>query len=168
MILAARVAEGMKQAFERTVKFPVMAASVDWSVAPVALPPAQHLDANLLREKLSEWNPKQYWGSPDELAWLLRCRSGHRIELACLQVGEVRILHMPGELFVEYQLAAKAMRPDLKVAMAAYGDYGPGYIGTEIGYSQGGYETSQRASNVDPSCEAVLMSGLKELLEVQE
>jgi hypothetical protein len=32
---------------------------------------------------------------------------------------------MPGELFVEYQLAAKAMRPDLFVTMAAYGDYGP-------------------------------------------
>ena len=69
---------------------------------------------------------------------------------------------------IEYQLAAKAMRPDLKVAMAAYGDYGPGYIGTEIGYSQGGYETSQRASNVDKSCEQVLMSGVKKLLEVQE
>ena len=40
-------------------------------------------------------------------------------------VGTVRMLHTPGELFVEYQLAAKAMRPDLHVAMAAYGDYGP-------------------------------------------
>jgi hypothetical protein len=168
MLLAARVAEGMERAFESTETFPVTAADVDWSVAPVALPPGKHLDAEDLREKLSEWNPKQYWGSPDELAWLLRCRSGHRIDLSCLKIGEVRVVHMPGELFVEYQLAAKAMRPDLKVAMAAYGDYGPGYIGTEIGYSQGGYETSQRASNVDKSCEGVLMGGLKELLEVRE
>jgi hypothetical protein len=52
--------------------------------------------------------------------------------------------------------------------MAAYGDYGPGYIGTEIAYSQGGYETSERASNVDKSCEQVLMSGVKRLLEVQD
>ena len=84
------------------------------------------------------------------------------IWLAC-KIGDVRVIHMPGELFVEYQLAAKAMRPDLKVAMAAYGDYGPGYIGTEIGYSQGGYETSQRASNVDKSCEQVLMNGIGKL-----
>ncbi len=75
---------------------------------------------------------------------------------------------MPGELFVEYQLAAKAMRPELQIAMAAYGDYGPGYIGTEIGYSQGGYETSQRASNVDKSCEQILLNGIRELLEVKE
>ena len=57
---------------------------------------------------------------------------------------------MPGELFVEYQLAAQKFRPDLFVAMAAYGDYAPGYIGTEIAYPQGGYETGPRASLVAP------------------
>ncbi len=168
LILAQRVADGMKRAFESAEKFPVTAEDIGWSVAPVALPPGEHLDRDKLREALVEWNPKDYWGSPDELAWLLRCQNGHKIDLVALKVGDVRIIHMPGELFVEYQLAAKALRPDLKVAMAAYGDYGPGYIGTEIGYSQGGYETSQRASKVDKSCEAVLMSGVKELLEVKE
>ena len=44
---------------------------------------------------------------------------------------------MPGELFVEYQLAAKAERKDLFVAMAAYGDYGPYYIGTAVAYTEG-------------------------------
>ena len=29
------------------------------------------------------------------------------------------------------------------VAMAAYGDYAPWYIGTAIAYEQGGYETSR-------------------------
>jgi hypothetical protein len=67
-------------------------------------------------------------------------------------------------LFVEYQLAAKAMRPDLKVMMAAYGDYAPGYIGTAVGYEEGGYETSLRASHVAPEVEDVLMTGMKKLL----
>jgi len=168
MILARRVADGMRQAFETAEKVPVTSTDVGWSVAPVALPPAKHLDREKLRSNLKKWNLKEYWGSPDELAWLLRCENGHKIELSCLKIGDIRILHMPGELFVEYQLAAKAMRPDLKVAMAAYGDYGPGYIGTEIGYSQGGYETSQRASNVDKGCEKVLMDGMKQLLEVSD
>ena len=74
------------------------------------------------------------------------------------------MLHLPGELFVEYQLAAQKMRPDLFVAMAAYGDYGPGYIGTEIAYSQGGYETSPRASLVAPGVEKVLMDTIGRLL----
>jgi hypothetical protein len=168
MILAGRVADGMKRAYEATKKFPLRPDNIDWSVAPVALPPAKHLDLEQLRENLSNWNSKDYWGSPEQLAWLLRCRSGHKIDLSCLSVGDVRIVHMPGELFVEYQLAAKTLRPDLQVAMAAYGDYGPGYIGTEIGYSQGGYETSDRASKVDETCEQVLMDGVKKLLGVEE
>ena len=62
----------------------------------------------------------------------------------CVPASEhARVLHMPGELLIEYQLAAQQLRPDLFVAMAAYGDYAPGYIATEIAYSQGGYETSR-------------------------
>ena len=74
---------------------------------------------------------------------------------------------MPGELFVEYQFAAQKLRPDLFVAMAAYGEYAPGYIGTEIAYSQGGYETSPGASKVAPAVEQVLMNAIRRLLEAR-
>ena len=60
--------------------------------------------------------------------------------------------------------AAQQLQPDLFVAMAAYGDYAPGYIGTEIAYTQGGYETSNRASRVAPAVEGVLMKAVKKLL----
>ena len=85
------------------------------------------------------------------------------IDIGCLSVGRARILHMPGELFVEYQLAAKAERKDLFVAMAAYGDYGPGYICTDIAYKEGGYEAGP-ASGVAPGSEKVLMTAIKKLL----
>ena len=49
--------------------------------------------------------------------------------------------------------------------MAAYGDYGTAYIGTEISYSEGGYETSERATNVGPESEAVLTSIMRRLLD---
>ena len=166
--LALRVAAGMKSALESSAKESVDADDLDWSVVPVALPPAKHIDGPRIHENLKNYNQQGYADSPEALAWLMRCQAGHQIDLACLKIGDIRVLHMPGELFVEYQLAAKSMRPDLKVAMAAYGDYGPGYIGTEISYSQGGYETSQRASKVDKSCERVLMDGMKVLLEVGE
>ena len=165
MILAGRVADAMKRAFESAERFELTPELVNWRVESVALPPALHLDEIKLREKLMAWDGKAYWGGPVALAFLLRCQSGHEIDLGCLSVGDVRVLHMPGELFVEYQLAAKEMRPDLKVTMAAYGDYGPGYIGTEIAYGQGGYETSERASKVAKECEVVLMSGMRNLLE---
>ena len=86
------------------------------------------------------------------------------MELSCLRLGKSRVLHMPGELFVEYQLAAKQMRPGRFIAMAAYGDYGPGYIGTATAYEQGGYETGPRASSVAPGVEDVLLEGMRGLL----
>jgi hypothetical protein len=139
---------------------------VKWSVVPVQLPPAKHLDEKELEAGMLKWDGKAYWGSPDKLAWLQRCKAGIGIDVGCLQLGDIRVLHLPGELFVEYQLAAKAMRPDLKVAMAAYGDYGPAYIGTAEAYGQGGYETSRDASNVGPEAEAMLIDAIKTLLEV--
>lgn len=165
LILARRLAVGMQQAFESSTRVPVTGADIGWSTVPVALPPAPHLERESLRAGLKTWKPGEYWGSPDKLAWLLRCQEGRTIDLSCLKIGTIRILHMPGELFVEYQLAAKAMQPDLKVAMAAYGDYGPGYIGTRQAYTQGGYETSQAASNVAPDVEQVLMEGIRQLLQ---
>lgn len=65
---------------------------------------------------------------------------------------------------MEYQLAAKAMRPDLHVMMAAYGDYAPGYIGTAAAYPEGGYETGLNASNVAPGVEPVLTGAMRQLL----
>ena len=100
----------------------------------------------------------------NDLVWLRRCQAGDTIDVACLRLGKARVLHLPGELFVEYQLAAQKLRPDLFVAMAAYGDYGPGYIGTEVAYPQGGYETGPRASLVAPKVEGVLMEVIERLL----
>ena len=98
-----------------------------------------------------------------DIVFARQAKAQHKTALSCLKVGPAYIVHMPGELFVEYQLAAAAMRPDDFVCMAAYGDYGAGYIGTEVAYSEGGYEPT--ASRVAPAVEAVLMSGLKELLQ---
>lgn len=159
VVLAGRLAEGMSRAWETTKKFTVTPGDIEWNVESVALPPAAHLDESALRQSLA--NGADF---ADQLAWLLRCRSGHRIELGLLAIGDVAVLHMPGELFVEYQLAAKQLRPDRHVAMAAYGDYGPGYIGTARAYKEGGYETSPRASNVAPEVEEILMQGIRKLL----
>ena len=166
--LALRLADGMSRAWGATQKFPVHATDVSWGVEPVALPPGKHLDETKLRADLAKVSVPSISGSAaDKLAWLTRCQSGHQIELTMLGIGNARVLHLPGELFVEYQLAARKMRPDLHVMMAAYGDYGPGYIGTARAYTEGGYETSPGASDVAPEVEAVLLNGMKKLLEAK-
>lgn len=165
VVLASRLADGMRQAFDQTTKVEASTAPLSWHVVSAALPPAKHLDETALTAAIAA-NPNSAEArlAGDKLAWLKRCQAGHQIEVSMLSLGALRILHLPGELFVEYQLAAKAERPDLHVAMAAYGDYGPGYIGTEIAYSQGGYEASDRASDVAPEVEAVLMKAIRQLL----
>jgi hypothetical protein len=164
-VLAQRVADGMKRAWEATEKFSLTANDVGWQIEPVAVPPATFLNEKELETLVRTPNGDAVNGASATLAWLRRCESGHKIELSCLRLGKARVLHMPGELFVEYQLAAKKMRPDLFVAMAAYGDYGPGYIGTTIGYDQGGYETSHPASHTAPNVEQVLTDGMRKLLQ---
>ncbi len=54
-----------------------------------------------------------------------RVKKGKTIGVSSLGIGRARMVHLPGECFIEYQLAAKAARPDLFVAVAAYGDYAP-------------------------------------------
>ncbi len=163
-VLAQRLAEAMKRAWEATEKFPLALNDVGWEIVPVALPPAGHLKESELEAALRGSDKDLQSSAAARLAWLQRCRAGHRTELSCLRLGRARVVHMPGELFVEYQLAAKQMRPDLFIAMAAYGDYGSGYIGTALAYEQGGYEAGPRASNVAPDVEAVLLDGLRRLL----
>jgi hypothetical protein len=165
LVLAERLADGMRRAWESTRREPLSPDSVAWTVEPVVLPPAKHLSIPEFEAQVQAKDPTLATkGGASRLAWLRRAGGGHTIDVACLTLGHARILHMPGELFVEYQLAAKAQRPDLFVCMAAYGDYGPWYIGTAAAYEQGGYETSPGASNVAPEAEAVLMAAIRKLL----
>jgi len=165
-ILAERLADGMRRAWESTKRERLTPEMVGWAVESVALPVAADLDGAKLEAQLKGRDPRFFLiGGPSRLAWLRRSLAGRRIDITCLRLGRARILHMPGELFVEYQLAAKAERPDLFVAMAAYGDYGPWYIGTAKAYAEGGYETTPPASNVSPAAEPVLLGAIHRLLQ---
>lgn len=169
-VLADRVADGMRRAWESIQKQPISAADMSWRHVKVSLPLAPHLDEAALQKTLDdETQPATARvGAASDLVWVRRNLAGDKIDIGCLTLADTRVLHMPGELFVEYQLAAQQLRPDLFVAMAAYGEYGSGYIGTAIGYTQGGYETSPRASNTAPEVEHVLVSAMRELLEAPD
>ena len=164
-VLAQRLAAGMKAAWDANARYPISAAQVHWKVEPVALPASERLDIEQLKQALADDQapPALRLRTARNLAWALRCAAGEKIDITCLELGPIAALHLPGELFVEYQLAAQKMRPESPVVMAAYGDYGPGYIGLEESYSQGGYETGP-VSRVAPQVERVLMQALRELL----
>jgi hypothetical protein len=167
VVLATRLAAGMRQAFAAAERRPLAAADVGWSTTEALLEPAAHLDReSIVAELRTLTSDRGTFGLPDRLAWLVRAGEEKvPILLTCLRVGSARMLHLPGELFVEYQLAAQQMRPDLDVMVAAYGNYGPGYIGTSAAYEEGGYEVLPRTSFVDERAEPVLRAAMQTLLE---
>lgn len=166
-ILAQRLAEGMKQAWASSEKVALTEGDIGWTVVPTALP--VRADVQIAHERAvladAEEKPGVRARAAREIAWLERCAAGHTIDITKLRLGSVDIVHMPGELFVEYQLAAQEMAPERFVCMAAYGDYAPGYICTEVAYDQGGYEPQKGTSRTAPEVEAVLIGALHKLLD---
>ncbi|HMO66999.1 MAG TPA: hypothetical protein PKE47_17565, partial [Verrucomicrobiota bacterium] len=165
-VLAGRLADGIARAWAATQCRPLAVGDAAWVVERVKLPRAPHLDRPALEAQVRAATPMRH-AAAAALAWLERGEAAPETEISCLRLGDVRLLHLPGELFVEYQLAAQRMRPDLRVALAAYGDYGPAYIGTARAYGEGGYETEPRSSFVAPEVEEVLLGTLRRLLAAE-
>ena len=165
-VLAGRLAEGMRKAWENTKRTPLSAADVEWITDDVALPPRQEIALEGERERLADaaLEDNIRLRAAREVAFLERHEAGKKITIGLLKLGPAYVVHMPGELFVEYQLAAQALRPEIMVCTAAYGDYGPGYIGTAVAYDEGGYETGLYVSRTAPEVEDVLMGSLRSLL----
>jgi len=166
-VLAKRLAAGMKAAWESGQKVPIRANSVDWKMVRAALPVAEPLrDLGRLHKLVEDPATPLFdrLSAARNLSWAESVAKGRTLPLFRLQLGSASMLFMPGELFVEYQLAAQKLKPSAFVAMAAYGDYGPGYIGTRIAYAQGGYETGP-ASRTSPDVEDVMMGAIRSLLQ---
>lgn len=164
-VLAQRMATAMTAA--KAAEKPIPFGDIRWLAEPVALPLREgkgfaesELEAAIANASL---DPKQRANHARYLAFYRLTKAGRRIDITALRIGSFSIVHMPGELFVEYQLAAAAERRSELVATAAYGDYGPMYIGTSRSYAEGGYETSA-VSRVAPSVEDILLSATRKLL----
>ncbi|MGL4553062.1 MAG: hypothetical protein ACRC33_17990, partial [Gemmataceae bacterium] len=138
--LRDRMIQGMRAAWRTTTRHDVETWS--WRVERLTLEPrAEPAFAADASEKVLK-DPKASKAARGnaalQLAW--RARLDRPVNVTCLEVGPATLLHLPGEPFIEYQLAAQGMRPDRFVCVAGYGDGGMGYIPTDAAYLQGGYE----------------------------
>ena len=97
-----------------------------------------------------------------KLALLERCERRLPFVLGALHVNDLALLHLPAEPFVEFQLAAQAIRPERQVAVAAYGDGGPWYIPTREEFPAGGYEVEH--AFCAPDCADLLDAAIRRLL----
>lgn len=164
--LRDRIHAGMVAAWKDTKKSEVK--EFEWRFEPVKLPPRTEALFGEEESKKALADVKATDAKRNnaayQLAWLKR--KDTPIEVNCLDFGgSVLNLFLPGESFVEYQLAAQKMRSDAVVNVASYGDDGPGYIPTAKAYLEGGYEPTVALSG--PGSEEILLAAMRKLLKVQ-
>jgi hypothetical protein len=96
------------------------------------------------------------------LAWVQRQQRGELVQLSSLSIGDVTLVHLCGEPFVQYQLAAQRMAPDKFVCVAGFGDCAMSYIGgDQILRDVGGYEQTYAFAG---ACEKILLAAIGRLL----
>jgi len=129
-VLAKKLYDGMKAAFEDTEKFALERA--DFRTTPLFLPPRSSAgySEEELTAVLKDPNQKTFQRNLAAmgLSWRKRCEAGIPIDICAVDFGEAAFLLMPAESFVQYQITAQGMRPDVTVMVAGYGESAPGYI----------------------------------------
>lgn len=165
LALTQRIEDAMEKAFESTEQKEVPAA-LTWRTESVTLPLAPHLNEDSLRARMADTTKSftERFTIARQIAWHERNKNGTPLAISSLQMGNLWLLHLPGEPFIEFQLAAQQYKAGENVCTAAYGDGGPIYIGTAVAYGQGGYEVDPRVNMTTADAEANLNKAIQNVL----
>lgn len=131
-VLAGRLRDAMDVAWRSTVRRPI--GRVEFRSEPLVLEPrggSGFTEADLEAQLVPGRKPFQQCLAAMGLSWRKRVATGRPIQIPCLDLGEAALVVLPGESYVEYQLAAQALRPKDFICVAGYGDGATGYIPTE-------------------------------------
>jgi hypothetical protein len=160
--LTDRLYAGMEASVASTRLVPT--ERLQWRTVPLSLPlrtdAGYTVEDHRARMKSLKVSPARRARAATRIAFAERINTP--LDLSIMQIGRVHILHLPGECMVEFQLFAQQLKPEDFMAVAAYGDLGPGYICTEQAFPEGGYEPT--ASNVAPKSEHLLKEAITKLL----
>ncbi len=162
-VLTNRVYDGMVASEKELTKTPV--TTLTWRTAELLPPPRSSPNAEALASLIAtkDRSVVDRNRSALQLAWLHRVAQKQPIILSALHLGDVKLLHLPAESFIEYQLRAQGLAADGFVCTAAYGDGGPWYIPTKEEYPSGGYEVS--VAFCEPDVDDAMTAGMKHLLQ---
>lgn len=163
-LLTKRVYDGIVASEARLERTELKSGNVAWKTAEVLPPPRSSLHAATIAEQIA--NSSNQVANRNRpaymLSWLRRVEKQIPIVLSSLHLGNAKLLHLPAEMFIEYQLRAQRLQPDNFVCTAAYGDGGPWYIPVKEEYPNGGYEVS--VAFCEPEVDDLLTEGMKHIL----
>jgi len=156
-----RMQDAMRRAWTATTRAALTPADVEWRATDISLPAKYGAFKDELRAVAADTARP----SKDRIAAIGKYVRAQALEdgttLAALRLRQDYAVYLPGELFVEYQLGAQAIRPKNFVATASYGEQ-YAYIGTEKSYGEGGYEITVSFTTL--AAEKVIMDGVRKLL----
>ena len=142
-VLADRIYQAMKAAWESTEKHPL--EEVSFRCVELRLPPrrsgeyaVEALEATLGDESQNTFQRNL---AAMGLAWIKRVEEGRAIEVPAVDLGAAQFLLLPAEAFVQYQLDAQAAAPEDFVVVAGYGESAPGYVPSLEAEEEGFIET---------------------------
>lgn len=167
-VLADRLHRAMVEAWDTTRRVPL--TQLELRVERVRLEPRDDPGFRVtgLEQTLAEAEkPFAQCLAAMGLSWRRRADAGQRIDLPCLDFGVAQWLVLPGESYVEFQLAAQAMRPESFVLVAAYGEGATGYIPTDRHIAEGDGNLGDWCW-VAPGSEARLLEGIRRVLQAGE
>ena len=161
-VLTQRVYDGIVRSEEK-LKLQTIESMV-WRTADLLPTPRASLDIKQLESQIrNKANSVVNRNRPSFMwSWLRRLKQKTPIVLSSLELNNTRLLHLPAECFIEYQLRAQEIGGEKFVATAAYGDGGPWYIPVKEEYTKGGYEV--RVAFSEPSIDDALTEGMRRLV----
>jgi hypothetical protein len=130
-VLADRIHAAMVAAWNDTRKHEL--TEIRYRVTPLTLEPRSDggFTAAEMEAKLAAEKPFDQCLAAMSLSWRKRCEAKRPIDVPAIDFGAAQWLLLPGEAYVEFQLAAQAARRDSFVLVSGYGDAATGYIPTE-------------------------------------
>ncbi|MGH7135691.1 MAG: hypothetical protein ACREHD_08130, partial [Pirellulales bacterium] len=136
-VLADRLNEAMKQAWEATERFPLERVAFRSAALDLPFHEGPQFARQALEKTLVDENAKisDRILAAMGLSSLDRVARGEKIYLPCLDLGRTKIVLFPGEAFVGYQLLAQRLAAKSFVLSIGYGECWPGYIPTQAAFA---------------------------------
>jgi len=91
-------------------------------------------------------------------------------DVTILRLGEIAIVGLSGEVFIEYALNIRKASPFKETLVLGYTNGCIGYVPTESAFSEGGYEVDTAYKYygtfmLSPKCEQIILSEVKTMLD---
>lgn len=151
--LAKRLAAGMRAAGKSMQARPP--GRMSWKSVELRLPPRSGPRDAWPPAELARLNGTEIYRRAIHAAFPMRREP---LAVSMLRLGDVRIVHLPGEPLLVFQRHAG------EAIVAGYGDIAPGYLCPDKAFEEGGYEPS--ASHAGQGTEAAVKQAMAKVLAI--